>query len=401
MLEIKPILRSLMRSKAGAAMLIFQIIITTAIVSNAAFIINDRMNYLSQETGYPEDEIFSFSVMTVGEVDNLSTLLEGTEQLIRDIPGVINANLINNVPVSGGGSASGFGSQPASERGPDTRAAYFTADENIFETLGVTISEGRNFRSDEVIVGSTMNDVPQVVIVSKGFADTHFPEGNGLGQTIYFGNAPMQIIGIVDKMKGPWLKDSAVDSVVVMPNARASMRQKFIVRTEADQRDIIMRDIESVLLEESNKRVVTYMRSMDAAKANYNASDILMVRMMTVIICVIVLVTALGIFGMTVFNISKRTKQIGTRRALGARKSAILRYFLVENTIICIVSAAASYASSLFLGEYMMSEFSLPALDNSYIVVTIVCVFAISLLSVLFPALKAANIAPSIATRSI
>ena len=67
MFEIKPIFHALCRSKVGAILLLIQIAITTAIVSNAAFIIQDRISYLSQETGYPEQDIFVFNVMMFGK----------------------------------------------------------------------------------------------------------------------------------------------------------------------------------------------------------------------------------------------------------------------------------------------------------------------------------------------
>ena len=66
MFEIKPIFNALCRSKVGAVLLLIQIAITTAIV-NAAFIIQDRIGYLSQQTGYPEEDIFVFHVMMFGQ----------------------------------------------------------------------------------------------------------------------------------------------------------------------------------------------------------------------------------------------------------------------------------------------------------------------------------------------
>ena len=72
MLEIKPIFHALCRSKIGAVLLLIQIAITTAIVSNAAFIIQDRVAFLNQETGYPEQDIFKFNVMTFGKDVDLS-----------------------------------------------------------------------------------------------------------------------------------------------------------------------------------------------------------------------------------------------------------------------------------------------------------------------------------------
>jgi putative ABC transport system permease protein len=401
MLEIKPIFNSLLRSKAGALMLLVQIALTTMIVSNAASIIFDRIQYLSQETGYPEDEIFSFSVMSFDKDLDLTQKFEETETMLRNIPGVKNAGLFNAVPVSGSGSASGFGLQPASERGKDARAAYYMADENALDTLGVSLIEGRNFRADEVIEAPTQDILPKVVLVTRTLADELFPDGDALGQTIYYGDSPTEIIGITAKMMGPWLKDSRPDNVAIIPFVGASIFQHIIVRTDPDQRAAIMRQIEDLMLQDHNKRVIVGLSGMDKDKQEYNAADTLMLRMLVVLIIVLLAVTALGIFGLTVFNINKRTKQIGTRRALGARKSAIINYFLVENIIICAAGTALGAIAAILLGQSLLNFYSVPALDNLYIISTVVFVIIISILSVLMPANKAANISPSIATRSI
>ena len=401
MLEIKPIFNSLLRSKAGALMLLVQIALTTMIVSNAASIIIDRVQYLSQETGYPEDEIFSFSVMSFDKTLDLTQKFEETETMLRNIPGVKNAGLFNAVPVSGSGSATGLGLKPANERGQDSRSAYYMADENALDTLGINLIEGRNIRADEVIESQTRDAFPKVVLLTKTLANELFPAGDGLGQTIYFGDMPLEIIGITEKMMGPWLKDSRPDNVAIIPFVSASTFQKIIVRTEPAQRAAIMRQIEDIMLEDHNKRVIVGLRGMDEAKEMYNAADTLMLRMLVVLIVVLLSVTALGIFGLTVFNINKRTKQIGTRRALGARKSAIINYFLVENIIICLAGTAIGSIAAVFLGQSLLNFYSLPALDSLYILSTVVFVVIISILSVIMPASRAANISPSIATRSI
>lgn len=401
MLEIKPIFNSLLRSKAGAFMLLIQIAITTAIVSNAAFIAKDRIDFLSQETGYPEDEIFSFTVMTFDKELDISQKFEETERLLRNLPGVKNAGLFNAVPLSGSGSASGLSLQPAIERGQDVRTAYFNADENALDILGVGLSEGRNFRADEIVVSANRDTFPQVIIISKPLATELFPDGNALGQTVYYGGSPMEIIGITKKITGPWLKDGRPENVSIIPFVSAALFQDIIVRTEPQERAAIMRQIEDIMLEDHSKRVIIRLRGMDEAKAQQNASDTLMLRMLIVLSVVLIMITALGIFGLTVFNINKRTKQIGTRRALGARKSAIVRYFLVENALICLVGIAFGAIMALLLGQLLLEQYSMPALNPLFVVITMLCVFVASLLSVLMPATKAANISPSIATRSI
>lgn len=401
MLEIKPILNALRRSKAGALMLLIQIAITTAIVSNAAYIIYDRIQYLQQDTGYPEDEIFSFVATTFGSDVDLSQQFELDETMLRNIPGVVNASMISEVPLSGSGSASSFHLAPEAQGLRGVRAAYSGSDEHIIDTLGVNLVEGRSFTIDDVVISQDMSEIPKVVIASKAFSDEMFPDGNGLGSTVYLGNRPFQIIGIVDKMMGPWLKDRRADNFLFMPFANARNYQKFVVRTEPSERAAVMRQIEERMLEAYDKRVIIGLEGLDESKANYNSSDTLMLRMLVVLIVVLVLITGLGIFGLTLFNINKRTKQIGTRRALGARKSAIVQYFLLENFVICAAGLALGSATAVYLGKVLLEQYSLPALDNTYIVMTAVFVMVVSLASVLMPAYRASNISPSIATRSV
>lgn len=401
MLEIKPIFHALCRSKVGAILLLIQIAITTAIVSNAAFIIQDRISYLSQETGYPEQDIFVFNVMMFGKDVSPSQQYELDEAMLRQIPGVVDAAYSSNTPLSGSGSSSDFSLKPAPEESKSARSSYMFIDEHGINTYGVKLIAGRNYTEDEVIVTDNYDELSKVTVVTKTLLDELFPDGNGLGQTVYFGDIPMKVIGVVELMKGPWLKDSRPDNVALLPFIKPGTNARFVVRTEPGQRQSVMNHVEEAMLKNYNKRVISRIRGLDDDKESYMAEDTLMMRMLIVLITILVLVTALGIFGLTLFNISKRTKQIGTRRALGARKSAIISYFLVENAMICLVGLVIGVIAAVYLGQLLMQHFSIAQLDISYVLATALAVFVMSLLAVLAPAKRAANISPSIATRTI
>jgi len=401
MLEIKPIFHALCRSKVGAILLLIQIAITTAIVSNAAFIIQDRISYLSQETGYPEQDIFIFNVMMFGQDTSPSQQYELDEAMLRQIPGVVDAAYSSTTPLSGSGSSSDFSLKPAPQESKSARSSYMFIDEHGINTYGVNLIAGRNYSEDEVIVTENYDELSKVIVVSKSLSDELFPDGNGLGQSIYFGDIPLKIIGIVDVIKGPWLKDSRPDNVALIPFIKAGSNARFVVRTEPGQRQSVMNRVEEAMLKNYNKRVISRIRGLDEDKEQYMAEDTLMMRMLIVLITILVLVTALGIFGLTLFNISKRTKQIGTRRALGARKSAIISYFLVENAMICSVGLVIGMIAAMYLGQLLMQHFSIAQLDVRYVIATASAVFIMSLLAVLAPAKRAANISPSIATRTI
>lgn len=402
MLEIKPIFHALCRSKVGAVLLLIQIAITTAIVSNAAFIIQDRIAFLNQETGYPEQDLFKFNVMTFGKDIDASQQFELDEAMLRALPGVVNAAQSSSIPLSGSGSASSFNLKPAPQESKSVRSSYIFIDEHGLDTYGVKLIAGRNFSEDEVTITNLPTErTTTVTVVTQALLDELFPEGDGLGKTIYFGDLPLTIIGVAAHMKSPWLKDSHPNNVALIPYIQGKTYAQFAVRTKPGQRAAVMKQIETAMLNNYSKRVINNIKGLDELKDQYMAKDKLMMRMLIVLITILVLVTALGIFGLTLFNISKRTKQIGTRRALGARKSAIINYFLVENAMICSVGLILGGIAALLLGQLLMQHFSIAALPPSYIAGTAIMVFVMSLLAVFGPARRAANISPSIATRTI
>lgn len=402
MLEIKPIFNALLRSKVGAVLLLIQIAITTAIVSNAAFIIKDRLDYLNQPTGYEEENIFKFNVMTFGTDLDLIQQVELDEASIRALPGVVDAVQISAIPLSGGGSSTGFRLKPVPEKSKSINASYFETDEHGLNTLGVELIAGRNFNQDEVILNRDYSQFPKVALATKALLDELFPDEEGLGKVIYMGDQPLKIVGVIGMMKGPWLKlEERKDRSVILPMVDPGKLHQFLVRTEPGQRAQVMKQIEALMHDNYAKRVIQDLTGLDEKKADYVAEDRLMMRMLVVLISVLVLVTALGIFGLTLFNINKRTKQIGTRRALGARKSTIIQYFVVENGIICIAGLILGVCGAVLLGQQLMTHYSVPLLSNWYIATTALLVFAMSILAVIGPARRAANIAPSIATRTI
>jgi len=119
------------------------------------------------------------------------------------------------------------------------------------------------------------------------------------------------------------------------------------------------------------------------------------------VIVLIVIITGLGIVGLASFNVNARKKQIGTRRALGAQKGDIVRYFLVESWLITTAGAIIGAGLSFGLSYWMVNTFDLPPLDWHYIPVGVVFLWVLGLVAVLVPARRASQLAPALATRSV
>jgi putative ABC transport system permease protein len=126
--------------------------------------------------------------------------------------------------------------------------------------------------------------------------------------------------------------------------------------------------------------------------------------MAVVLVTVVVLliaITSLGIIGLASFSVKTRTKQIGTRRAVGARKLDIVRYFLLENWMITSIGVTAGVVLAWGLNYLLVTRFELDKLSPIYVPMGILGLWFLGLASVLGPARKAAAIAPAVATRTV
>lgn len=161
-----------------------------------------------------------------------------------------------------------------------------------------------------------------------------------------------------------------------------------------------MAEVEKVLLGLSNDRVLLSRRTLAESRDRRYAGERLMAGLLIAVTFFLLLITASGIVGMASLWVNQRRKQIGVRRAIGARRGDILRYFLVENLMITTAGIAAGIALAVGLNNFLVSELDLPRLPVAYLGVTMAGMWVLGLLAVLGPAWRAATVPPAIATRT-
>jgi putative ABC transport system permease protein len=121
-----------------------------------------------------------------------------------------------------------------------------------------------------------------------------------------------------------------------------------------------------------------------------------------VAVCIALLVvTALGIVGLASFWVQQRTKQIGVRRALGATRGQILRYFQTENFLLATVGIVIGMMLAYGINQLLMGKYELPRLPALYLPIGAVVLWLLGQISVLGPARRAAAVPPAVATRSV
>ncbi len=399
MLHIKPILSSLLRSKSGPLLLLLQMILSVAIVANASFIISERLGLMARESGVAESEVFDFSIYHFDKSTDLVAQDKRDLEIMRTLPGVIDAAPTTMAPLSGGGWSSNYNLEPSERSKSTPNAAMYMSDEHFIDALGLKLVEGRNFYPQEITT-----EIPESgakMIVSKAFADKVWPNESPLGKSLYMGSQSFAVIGVVERLQTAWVDNNNLEFSTILSVNLPSDNKRYLVRTRASDFARIKAALPEQLHKDYPSRVVDGFKTIAERRVEAYRDHELMASVLTMMVVLLLLITSLGVTGMVMFNIQRRTKQIGTRRALGAKKRDIISYFLVENYLLCLIGGAIGLLLAIQLGQQLMSLYSLPMLKLSYPLFTVAGLFLVTSVAVYLPARRAANISPATATRSV
>ncbi|MEM7610976.1 MAG: FtsX-like permease family protein [Pseudomonadota bacterium] len=398
-MEFRPILSTLLRNRTGALLIALQIALTMAVVINSVFIILDRAETMRQPLGIDEEALIVAHVISVGGDVDVRSVTEQDIRVLEAIDGVERVAKISTMPLSNSGSSSTYhlSEEP---RSPTVGVAYYEGDMNVLETLGLEITRGRWFRDEEIIYDPDEGAVPAVTILSDSAAKEFFGDEDPLGRFIYTGTGRgIEVIGTMRMLSRPWYNWGNFYDTALMPFVEGNYQ--YVIRVDPARREALVPVIEQALVDIDPDRLVARTRTHLETIANTYARDIAMNRMLSIVMLLVVLITSLGIIGLASFSVAQRRRQIGTRRAIGARRYHILRYFLVENWLITSGGIALGLVLSFVVNHFLVSEYNMPKLDAIFLPLVAVGLWFIGLLATLGPARNAATIDPAIATRNV
>jgi putative ABC transport system permease protein len=288
-------------------------------------------------------------------------------------------------------------------------APYYIVTEDIVDALGTEIVEGRTFNQtdfDETRANEELDETtPQHynIVVSKPFADAMYPDGDALGKQVQSngGERVNTIVGIMREMHNSWMGWEERNQVMLIPGRPGDdRRMRYAVRVEPAAVSTAYTELEELMLGINPGRIVS-VRTLAEIKKETFAADNAMMNMLTGVIFFLILVTSLGIVGLTASAVTQRTRQIGTRRALGATKVDIVRYFLVENWLITGFGLAFGVAATYGLNYLLVHVAEIPKMDPLLLVGGVLLLWLTGVLAALVPALKATSVAPEVATRTV
>lgn len=401
LLDLGPLCRALGRQRSRFVLIALEIALTLAIITNCVNLLIDLRSVMLRPTGLDEQNLISVGVRPFS--DDLREDEAGVQarrldlERLRQIPGVRAAAGLNAIPLSGGGSSTGR--RPVGSETTPLQAPFFSMTDQALATLGVELASGRDLAPEDFVTEGNQN-----VLVTDSLAKKLFPDGDAVGQRITSrqGEVEQTIVGIISVMSNAWPDSEIYGDAMIMPERDPGTREfsRYLVRTEPGRRDEVAPLIERALLERHEGRLID-VETMAQVRGGTFRDSVGLIRLLTGVMVLLVLVTALGIAGLTSFSVTQRIKQIGTRRALGATRLDILRYFLMENWIVTTTGLLVGIAASYGLNSALLNWADAPQLSFALIAAGMALLWLVGLGAAFAPARRAMLLPPVIATRSV
>jgi len=381
-------------------LVVAQVSLSLVLLCASVALSRSLIHLMAVDPGFSVDNLYSFSVnpgQAGYEGTRASSFLAQVREQVRGLPGVRFTSMTSQLPLSGGFSGSWvFGDQPSpgSERGVLTDIASVGPD--YFKTLGMPLLAGREFTGED-IAGSA-----RVAVLNESLARVLFGRSDPIGHRIASGEGQQPAILVVSVVKDAKSRDlrAPVPPSLFLPSFQepSGIPMTFVMRTAGQA--VTIDTVRAALRRIDPSVPVVEFGSVASQIARSLYRDRMLASLSVCFAGLAALLCAAGVFGLTSFSVTRRTREIGVRMALGATRDSI--HWLVMKEVArlaavgCVVGLCAFVASSRVLSSLL---FELAPNDPVSLVLATTILGCATFLAGFLPAHRAARLEPSITLR--
>jgi predicted permease len=387
---VRPGLRFTLRN----ILIVSQIAISLVLLSVTGLFLRSMQNASSISIGFRSRGIFMLSVdprVHGYSPERTNQFLSELRQRVSTLPGVISAVCTDSVPLSGGHRSDGF--QVAGSTSPDYNITdLYMVTSGYFDTMGIPRISGRDFAAESA-------NGPKVAVVNQAFVDRIFSGQNPLGRQVNGAGVTYEIVGVVKNIKSrtlgeetrPVLFRSLEQSTGSDP---AFLGYSLLVRTAGDYASM-------------ERAVRQEIHSLDPAMAIFNEATmeehlrdaLFLPRLAGTLFGIFgfvgLLLAAVGLYGVMSYSVSRRTREIGIRLALGSQIGGVQRLIIRQGMLLAIIAVALGLAAALAVAK-LFNAFLYGVQPHDLLTFTVVPAFliAVTFLACWLPSRRASRVDP-------
>ncbi|UYO01375.1 MAG: MacB family efflux pump subunit [Devosia sp.] len=317
-------------------------------------------------------------IIGIASVVAVVALGQGSQQTVLENISSIGTNTINVYPGSGFGdmrsgrvrtlmptdadvlAEQAFADSVSPQVSANATARYRNTASNASVTgVGVEFFQvnGRTFTAGSGFTAEGIADRAQEAVIDQNAVDAIFTDGqNPIGQVIMLSNVPVRVIGVVANTTG--FGPGGNNANVYVPYTSAMSRilgqaylNQITVRISDDyDMDQAEAEITQIMLQLHGGTQDFFLQNTATIRETIESTSATLALLISTIAVISLVVGGIGVMNIMLVSVSERTKEIGIRMAVGARRSDIMRQFLIEAVLVCFAGGAAGVALSFALG---------------------------------------------------
>jgi predicted permease len=399
------------------SLLIVQVGLSLVLLSSAGLLATSLGNLERQPLGFtPANRLVTFiepAATLAGDVPRLTDLYAQFAEKLRQVPGVERVAFSMYSPMEGNNWSSGvsIGGRTPDPDNP-TFASWNRVTPGYFETIGTHVIRGR---------GIDERDTPankRVVVVNEALVRRHFKNEDPIGQTIGIGGvrhaSDFEIVGIVEDVKYTGASATDVRSMMFIPSfqiveqesagGRTMQASSLLLRTIVLQVSPSARNVEAGIRQalaavDADLNVMRIVPLPAQVSANFRLER-LMARLTSIYGLLALALASLGLYGVTAYGVSQRTREIGVRMALGADRWRVVRTCVRGPLVQTCAGLAIGLPCAYFAGQVLSTQlYGVGSLDPKVFAGATLALTVSAFLAAALPARRAASVNPAAALR--
>jgi len=376
-------------------LVVTQVALSLVLLCASAVLSRSLMNLMSVDPGFSTDNLYSFSVrpdQAGYSGPRASAYLAQVLEQVERLPGVRTASMTTDLPLTGGSSGTWvIGDQASTDGQQAILTDIISVGPAYLRTLEMPLLSGREF------TGADNAGSVKVAVLNESLARKLFGRNDVIGRRIGFegGKPEIEVVGVVKDTKGRTLR-SPITPTLFLP---ASQEQPvhpmtFVLRTA--RQGITNEMVRTVLKRIDPSVAVVEFGSVAGQIARSLYRDRMLASLSLCFAGLASLLCAIGVFGLTSFSVTRRTKEIGVRMALGATRASIHWLAMKEVSLLAVLGCAAGLVAFIVSSRVLSSLlFELAPSDPASLVLSTIVLGGTTFLAGFLPAHRAARLDPS------
>ena len=390
--------------RTHAALVVAEVALSVVLLAGALLMVQSFVRLQRGALGFEPDRVMSARVLLPAyrypDAASAERFMRELLPRLRAIPGVESAGATNFLPLSGwsGGVEFTIEGRPEPPAGQAPNASFHVATDDYFTTMGIPIVSGR------AITARDNRSAPNVVVINQALASRHWPGENPVGRRVVLQGAAgplhFEIAGVSGDVRTAGLEEPLEPQMYFSFWQDGDSIIGLVLRTHVEPASVSSQIQQAVWSIDPDQPVTKLlpMKSLAAESLAFRRAGMTLAGAFGVLALVL---SAIGIYGVLSYSVSRRTREIGIRVALGATRTEIARVVLKEGLAMTLAGVAIGLGAALALTHFLSGMlYGVTPRDPATLASVVAGLIAIALVSAWLPARRATAVDPVEALRA-